>query len=99
MDRVDTYPMETGVAEEVLHAVQIEVHHREKEQWMQKESQPEPELSAELRGTTLVLGQGKEDEAELPREPDKTSKWMDEGRQQNHFLRSRQHGLPRGHRC
>ncbi|CAE7258922.1 OGG1 [Symbiodinium sp. CCMP2592] len=78
MDRVDTYPMETGVAEEVLHAARIEVHHREKEQEMQKESQPEPELSAELRGTTLVLGQRKEDEAELPREPDKTSKWMDE---------------------
>ncbi|OLP92876.1 hypothetical protein AK812_SmicGene25258, partial [Symbiodinium microadriaticum] len=72
VDRVDTCPMEAGLAEEVLEAARIEVHRREVEQSMQDESQREPALSAELRGTTLVLGQAPED----PEEPHPTSERM-----------------------
>eukprot|EP00439_Symbiodinium_sp_Y106_P041290 s5246_g5.t1 len=56
VDRVDTYPMDEAVAEDVLQAARVEVHQRELLQSME-EVQPEAELSEELRGTTLVLGQ------------------------------------------
>ncbi|OLQ07325.1 hypothetical protein AK812_SmicGene9281 [Symbiodinium microadriaticum] len=72
VDRFDTCPMEAGLAEEVLEAARIEVHRREVEQSMQDESQREPALSAELRGTTLVLGQAPED----PEEPHPSSERM-----------------------
>ncbi|OLQ15069.1 hypothetical protein AK812_SmicGene683 [Symbiodinium microadriaticum] len=61
VDRVDTYPMDEGVAEDVLQAARIEVHQRELMQSVEEEVQPETALSAELRGTTMVLGQ--QDEA------------------------------------
>ncbi|CAE7291209.1 OGG1 [Symbiodinium sp. CCMP2592] len=77
VDHIDTYPMDTGVAEDVLQAARIEVHQRELQQSVQEESQPKPELSADLRGTTLILGQVRPEPEQGEAEDDNRTVYFD----------------------